>query len=175
MDHEAMAMLLPLAADRLARLLDVDPKSAWTEQDAAAALRHQLSLPLMPDLGRAPGAEIQLLTRLIEEGQTATARAAGTGTTSFLEQLTCTRPSKELLIGIKNWARHVRGEAANPLSLGPATVIYYATIAAGLLRLGDRITTLSNELLWEGFDWSGKMPGAEGLKLLFKDAAARTK
>jgi hypothetical protein len=152
---------------KLARLLDVEgggaEAAAWTAADAAAALRQQLQAPLLPDLLAAPGAERERLEALVRSRPE---------TATFAAQLTGREPTTELLESIKRWARHMREQPSSPLRGGPATVLYYAAIAAALVRTGRRITTLTDGQLRAGFEWALVQEGAEGLQGLLREAHA---
>ena len=152
MNDPALDMLPP---HTLARLLNLDAPAHWSDHDAAAALRHQLAAPLLPDLARVPGIEIERLRPLIEPH------------TTFLAAVSAPSPALELLDAIKQWARHVRDDPASPLAGGPATVLYYAAIAAAQARLHQRITALTDDQLRAGQAWARAFPGAESLGFLF--------
>ncbi len=147
-----------LTPARLAQLLDLDAPASWSQADALAALRHQLAAPLLPDLALAPGAELDRLCP----------RAFAHPT--FLDALTAPAPNLELLHAIKHWARHLRTDPASPLAGTPATVLYYAAIAAARLRLGQSITTLSDAQLRAGLLWAAAIPGTQPLAELFAAA-----
>jgi hypothetical protein len=154
-----------LPPDKLARLLDVEEPAgdalAWSRADAAAALRQQLDAPLLPDLLNIPGIERGRLEALVRSRP---------DTVSFAAQLTGRDPTTELLDAVKRWARIMREQRSSPLQGGPATVLYYAAIAAALSRTRQRITRLSTLELRAGFDWALVQEGAEGLQPLFREA-----
>jgi hypothetical protein len=151
---------------RLARLLEMntvpDPPASWG--NSAAILRHQLAAPLLPDLLIVPGAQEHRLRQLIN---------ARPGVQSFADQLTHLYPSQELLEAIKNFARQVRDDPANPLHGAPANALYFAAIAAALLRCDIRISKLSNTELREGFTWASQQPGAHDLVPVLRDATQK--
>jgi hypothetical protein len=61
--------------------------------------------------------------------------------------------------------------SANPLPEEVATVLYYAAIAAALLRHGQRISRVSDATLREGTDWVLEQEWVAGpLRGLFVDA-----
>lgn len=149
-----------LPPEQLVQLLDIDAPPHWNAVDAAAALRQQLAAPLLPDLASAPGARVEHLETL------------AAGTASFLAALIAP-PNVELLHAIKLWARQVRGDRATPLAPGPATLFYYAALAAAMVHFKVRITSLSDAQLREGFRWAAGYSGAELLSPLFKAAEAK--
>jgi hypothetical protein len=150
-----------LSPSQLAQLLDVDSPSPWPTGDAAAILRHQLSAPLLPDLTSIPGAETARLKALIQNRP---------GAESFARQLTSINPSLELLQAIKRFARSINETPGHPLHGNPAMVLYYAAIAAGILRCKSLITQLPRASLREGFAWAADQPGAEELRSIFTGA-----
>jgi hypothetical protein len=147
-----------LAPVRLAGLLDVDPPARWSDRDAAAALRHQFAAPLLPDLALAPAVEIDRL------------RALAAPHTTFLDLLSSPVPALELLLALKDWARHVRDAPESPLAGAPATVLYYAAIAAARVRLNQRITSLPDTDLRTGWTWALTQTGTPELAQLFTAA-----
>lgn len=157
MDDASIDMLAP---ERLARLLDVEVATTWSEADAAAALAHQLASPLLPDLALCPGLEGDRLRGLAQ------------GHATLLGALTAPVPELELLQAIKQWARHLRGDAASPLAGSPATALYFGALAAAQWRLGQSITTLTAAQLREGYAWGAAYPAAGPLAELFAGALA---
>jgi hypothetical protein len=149
-----------LAPARLAGLLDLDPSANWSVQDVTAAFRHQLAAPLLPDLALVPGIEIDRV-RLI----------AAPDATIF-DLLASRTPELELLKALKMWARHVRDASENPLAGAPATVFYYAALAAARVRLNQRITSLPDADLRAGCTWALAEDGASPLTPLFEAALA---
>jgi hypothetical protein len=149
-----------LTPARLAGLLDVDPPEGWSLQDAATALRHQLAAMLLPDLAVVPGIEIDRLRRIAAPN------------TTFLELLVSRTPEIELLKALKIWARHVRDDSENPLAGAPATVLYYAAVAAARVRLDQRITSLMDAKLRAGCTWALAAAGDSALTSLFEAALA---
>lgn len=153
-----------LEPSKLARMLAADDLADWTGDDTAAILRHQLAAPLLPDLLLVPGAEEPRLRALLQNRP---------GAASFLDQLTALHPSLELLHAIKAFARHVHDDRANPLHGPPSDILYYAAIAAALLRGNERITSLSNADLRTGLNWTLAQHGAEPLAHILRGALAR--
>lgn len=147
-----------LPPNELAKMLLPDQLADWPESDGAAVLRHQLAAPLLPDLAIVPGAQLSRLEALMHHRP---------GTESFARQLAFITPSLELLDAIKQFAHHFRDDQASPLHGGPATVLYYAAIAAAVIRCNGTVTQLTNAQLGEGFAWAQEQPGAEELRHIF--------
>ena len=95
-DDSSMEQLSP---ERLARLLDL-PAAGWDAGDQAAALKHQLSAPLLPDLATAPGARMEEMAALLERHG---------APRSFGELFTGGAHPQELLELSKQWARQLQG------------------------------------------------------------------
>jgi hypothetical protein len=154
------APLDALAPERLADLLDVDRPARWSPEDAAAALRHQLAAPLLAELSRVPAMEMTRLEPLAGPRMT------------FLDLLTASHPAPELLEAVKLWARHERNSLDSPLAGAPATVLYYAAIAAARVRLHRQLTSLPDADLRTGCAWALAQPGAAPLADVFSAALA---
>jgi hypothetical protein len=156
-----------LSAKQLANLLEIGEceEGCWSPADAPAALRQQLHAPFLADARSLPGAEVEQLELLMRS-------AAGGANVTLLEALES--GDLELLEAVKTFGKQVREQVASPLCGAAGTVIYYAAIAAGCLRVrgGDkgRLTALRDDQLCEGFRWCTEQEGAEPLKKLFERA-----
>jgi hypothetical protein len=158
----------------LARLLDMERPEDWSPADIAAALRHQLDAPLLPDLLASPGSSAETLASLIKDCRRDDMTPQGwTCRTTFAQALTDDAAPLDLLRAIKEWARTARQIESSPLCPGPATVIYYAAIAAALCTAGTKITTLTDDQLREGMTWARSQDGAEKIAPLFARAVAQ--
>jgi hypothetical protein len=152
-----------LPAERLARLLDLEQRSSWSEEDAAAALRHQLRTTLLPDLLTVGEVNVQALAEQV-------------GDRTFVEVLAGGgKVPREWLMAVKGWAKQLREREGHPLAGGPATVIYYAAIARAVVQREREFTQLSPAQLREGFEWSGKQAGGEVLRGLFEEALVKVR
>ncbi|MGN6366954.1 MAG: hypothetical protein ACTHN5_01705 [Phycisphaerae bacterium] len=156
--------LSTLPPEKLAALLTPAPAAAWPSapEDLAAILRHQLAAPLLPDLVTPPGAEPARLAALLQH------RPAET----FAAHLAADAPALELLDAIKQFARHANAAPDHPLRGDPATLLYYAAIAAALLRCNARISQLPDPALRDAFTWALQQPAAQPLHPLFRAAHA---
>jgi hypothetical protein len=152
-----------LTGDELYRLLAAE-MTPWTKEDGIAALSHQLLAPLAPDLLAVPGMTPSRLKALLEEDSS---------TRSFLDELVCEHPSAGVLEAIKEFGRHFRHLPESPLCGHPAAVIYYAAIAAALVRLDSRISSLSPSELQRAFTWAAAHEGATSLSPVFRSALSR--
>ena len=113
--------------------LDVEPRRLWRSHELAAILAHELSVPLQLELGPL----------------TLGAWSATSGTEMKLcsvgELLHHPRPPIELLERFKEFAKAARQDASSHLPEDVAAVLYALAIAAGFVRLGRRITSMSRE------------------------------
>jgi hypothetical protein len=161
------ASLDSVSPARLARMLEIEHipgTSAWSAEDAAAALRHQLNAPLLPDITSVPGAEPERLEALVRQ-------PGGAAAGSLLEALLSPETPIELLEAIKAFARHVQKEETTPLHGVSGTIIYYAAIAAALLR-GTKLSKLNQPQLRDGMTWAMEQQAAAPLHRLFQKAVA---
>lgn len=133
---------------RLVPLLDGTPATVWTESDLTEMLRHQLTVPLDQELARLPHADPMAVARLISSG----------GVRSFGDLLHHPSPPLELLQLAKDFAKAADSDAHGPLPPPIATVLYFATIAAGLLRHGLSISGLHADALRTGLMWVCAQP-----------------
>ena len=152
----------PPTAEQLSRLLAVRPESPhlWNEAELADVLRHQLDAPLLFDLGRLgrAGAVDEL------------AREIG----SFRGLLLHGAPPLDLLVLAKEYGKSAVAQPDSPVPAEVGTLLYYATIAAALLRLGRRITRMGDADLLGGLDWALRQPWVDAdARALIGDAAAR--
>ena len=95
--------------------------------------------------------------------------------TSLGNLLAFPNPPVELLKITKDFAKACRQNPHSPMPQEFASVLYFTSIAAALVRCGCRITGLTSEALAEGFHWVLAQPWLddstrtlieEGLKLL---------
>ena len=150
-----------IGANRLAQFFDLSEEVVWSERDGADALRHQLAAPLLPDL---------LVTRAVDTRELEAFLSKFKGPACFGLHLNSRTPSLTLLTAMKHFAKQVGENPSNPLSGSAGTVLYYASIAAALVRCNARISSLDNDHLRKGFEWARGQPGAESLTELFEIA-----
>ena len=132
---------------QLAALLDLSPDAEllWRDDELGAILRHQLSAPLQVDL-------INLERGLAVKVRTL-AEAQGLTLKSFGDLLAHPNPPIELLKITKDFAKACRLSAHGALPKDVASVLYFGSIAAALVRCRSRITGLSNDAIREGLRW----------------------
>jgi hypothetical protein len=138
---KSLAALMAQGAER-ARL--------WRADELGAIFRHQLSAPILVDLGGLDsGAAARL--KVLSEAQQLLLK-------SFSDLLLHPTPPVELLRLAKDFAKvnmdHPDGSLPNEV----AAVLYYACIAAALARLDERISQLKDADLERGLRWAKDQP-----------------
>lgn len=130
-------------ADLLGRASDDAPR--WLGDDLADIIAHQLRAPLLFDLDRV-------------RPETPTAdplgRPGGPEIHTLGELFAHTRPPLELLMLTKNFAKtcDLTPDFALPSEI--ASALYFAAIAAALVRLDERITALDDRGIADGINWA---------------------
>jgi hypothetical protein len=155
-------------AEKLATLMASGGESArlWRPDELAAIYRHQMSAPILVDLG-AFDARTAARLRTLSEAQ-------GLLLKSFADLFHHPAPLPELLELVKNFARANMDQPESALPQEIAAVLYYASIAAALVRLNTRISQLSGADLQRGLKWAGEQPWLdEQTKDLFIQALAK--
>jgi hypothetical protein len=132
---------------QIATLLDlpVDAERLWRDEELGAILRHQMTAPLQVDLINLERG-LAVKVRNLAESQGLTLK-------SFGDLLAHPSPPVELLQITKDFAKACRLSPNSPLPKDIATVLYFASIAAALVRCRRRITGLSNDALTQGLRW----------------------
>jgi hypothetical protein len=133
---------------RLAELLQISDGNdrLWRPEELGHILRHQLAAPVEFDLGalgRGPARRLRSL-----------AGAQGLLLKSFGELLEHASPPVELLEMTKRFAKAHCHQPDSPVPREIATLLYYASIAAALVRCRKRISALDDAALRDGFAWS---------------------
>ena len=118
----------------------------WRADELAAMFRHQLSAPVLMDLGsfdpRTAG-QLKMLTA-----------AQGLLLSSFADLFNQTHPPVQLLELVKDFAKANIDHPESGLPREIATALYYASIAAALVRLDKRISQLPDADLQRGLRWA---------------------
>jgi len=130
--------------DRLARLLggDEGPERLWDMGELGAILRHQLTAPIAFDLGK--------LTRNGAQRLKALAASESLLLRTFHDLFSHECPPIELLQLTKDFTKACQASPNAPIPREVARVLYYACIAAALVRLNRRITTLPDAEIAKG-------------------------
>lgn len=130
--------LLDSDSHALAALLDAgdDDHRIWNAAELCAILKHQLSAPIQVDL---TAMEQRLAARL-----RLAATSQGLLLKSFGDLLHHPNPPVELLKLTKDFAKACRLSRGGPLPREIATVLYFTSIVAALVRCRRRITRLDD-------------------------------
>jgi hypothetical protein len=143
-DPAALARMISLDPDTPAPSPSADRRrsggAAWSNDDLRVILRHQLSTRLESDLGD--------LSAELGDGASPAVRAMTFG--GLLQQ---TNPSLGLLRHAKQFAKACKLDPDGPLPEEVATVLYFALIAAALLRCNQRISRLNDAALIAAMRW----------------------
>ena len=136
---------------------------AWGSQELREMLRHQLAAPLQLSLGTL-SAEVAHQVK-----------QAGVDPRMTLDQLlNHPRPPIELLKLVKRFAKMCRRDRENALPSEIAMLLYYASIAAALLRTEQPISDLKPASLQRGMSWLiGQEWLTDDMRSLLKDGLAR--
>lgn len=136
----------------------------WKEEDYSEILGHQLSASVASELGRFfanRNTPRSLIKHTQLRGQ------------SFRDVLTQLNPSLQSLELIKEYAKAYMALATTLLPKPIFTMLYYASIAAALLRHNQNISSLDSHTVRCGFTWSLSQPWIDpALKPLFEEGLA---
>jgi hypothetical protein len=138
---KSLAALMEGSAER-ARL--------WRPEELGAIFRHQMSAPVLVDLG---GYDAGAAGRLKKLGD-----AQSLLLKSFSDLFHHPAPPLELLELTKNFAKANMDNAESALPGEVAAALYYTSIAAALVRLDTRISRLGDADLRRGLLWTRDQP-----------------
>jgi hypothetical protein len=137
----------------------------WRPEELAAIFRHQMSAPVLVDLGGYdPGTAARL--KRLSDAQSLLLK-------SFSDLFHHPAPPLELLELTKDFAKANMDHAQSSLPGEVAAALYYTSIAAALVRLGARITRLPDAELRRGLLWTSDQTwlDAETKQLLLQAVA----
>ena len=139
---------------------------AWSDADVAAIFRHQMSTPIaceLSTLGPAASAHLR-----------AVAGGDGLLLTSIGDLLRHPSPPLDMLRLVKDFAKTCLNHPDSGLPKEVAGTVYWAVIAAALVRRGQRITRLAAGPLTAGFQWAASRPWLdEPMAALLREAVGR--
>jgi hypothetical protein len=155
----AAEAVLRSEARRLSRIVNLDEATpeAWSEQDQAAMLRHQMSAPLEFDLGglKPTGSRARERYKVLNE-------AAALGIRTFRDLFRHPRPPLAVLRITKDFFKVRAGPADERRpEQEVAYLIYLLTISAAQARTGQTITSLSDSELLRGVEWAANRKWAD--------------
>ncbi|MGO8764613.1 MAG: hypothetical protein ACLQSR_05685 [Limisphaerales bacterium] len=147
-DFDSSTALFKSRAKELAALMATGEEGArlWRPDELAALFRHQMSTPMLIDLGSLDARAATRLRTLSE--------AQGLLLKSFSDLFHHPAPPLELLELVKNFAKSNVDHPASGLPDEIASALYYASIATALVRLDARISQLSDSDLRQGLLWA---------------------
>jgi hypothetical protein len=147
-DFDTSAAVFKSRAKKLAALMATGQERAdlWRPEELAAIFRHQMSAPVMVDLG---AFDPRTATRLRTLGE-----AQGLLLRSFDDLFHHPAPPIELLELVKDFAKANLDHPESGLPREIAAALYYASIAAALVRLDARISQLPDADLQRGLRWA---------------------
>ena len=147
-DFDSSAAVFKSRAKKLAALMATGQERAdlWRPEELAAIYRHQMSAPVMVDLG---AFDPRTATRLRTLGE-----AKGLLLRSFDDLFHHPAPPIELLELVKDFAKANLDHPESGLPREIAAALYYASIAAALVRLDARISQLPDADLQRGLRWA---------------------
>jgi hypothetical protein len=136
----------------LAALLESSGERArlWRPDELGAIFRHQMSAPVLVDLGGYDTGTALRLQKLSD--------AQGLLLKSFSDLFHHPAPPLELLEATKNFAKANMDNAESTLPSEVASALYYTSIAAAFVRLDTRISRLSDTDLRRGLLWAKEQP-----------------
>jgi len=146
---------------RLANLLDLTEAvtQPWRAQELSAILKHQLSAPIESDLAH--------------EAVSDRGSAQRVNVRTFGDLFHHPAPPIELLRSVKEFAKANRNHPASALPNEIATLLYFASIAVARARCGRRITSLSENEIRVGIDWTIAQDWVDSrTKALLREAAS---
>ena len=147
-ESDSSAAVLKGRAKSLAALMETGAEHArlWGPDELAAIFRHQMSAPVLVDLGGFdPGTTVRLKT--LSEAQ-------GLLLKSFSDLFHHPSPPIELLKLTKEFAKANMDHPESGLPTEIVSVLYYVSIAAALVRLDTRISRLKDADFRRGLLWA---------------------
>jgi hypothetical protein len=118
----------------------------WQPDELGAIFRHQMSAPILVDLGGFDPATAARL-KLLSNAQSLLLK-------SFLDLFLHPVPPIELLTLTKDFAKGNMEQPDSSLPNDVAAVLYYASIAAAFVRLDRRISQLGDAEFKRGLEWA---------------------
>jgi hypothetical protein len=165
---DSSSALIKSRATRLAALMASgdEHRHLWRPDELAAMFRHQLSAPILVDLGSFDARTANRLRTVTD--------AQGLLLKSFADLFHHPSPAKELLETVKEFAKANMDHPESGLPAEIASALYYTSIAAALVHLNERISRLSDADLQSGFRWAQQQTWLdEATRGLLREASAK--
>jgi hypothetical protein len=149
---------------------EADRPPQWQPAELATMLRHQLAASVAGDLQ-------QLSPDLAKRFDGVKEPSADPASKLIYAALfTNPTPSLEALQVVKDFSKRAIAEKDGPLPEEIGAALYYASIAAALLRLDKRISGLDDATLKIGLNWALAQPWMDvSLAVLFRELLPRLK
>jgi hypothetical protein len=146
-EFDSSAALFKGRAQELAALMASGDERGplWRADELAAMFQHQMSAPMLMDLGSFDSRTASQLKTL--------SGAQGLLLSSFADLLNHRAPPIQLLQLVKDFAKANMDHPESGLPREIASVLYYASIASALIHLDARISQLPNADLQRGLGW----------------------
>src|SRR5271170_6854196 len=166
-EFDSAGTLFKSAPKNLAAFLAAGEEHArlWRPEELGAIFRHQMSSPILVDLGGFDPATAARLKTL--------SHAQSLLLTSFQDLFLHPVPPIELLTLTKDFAKGNMDQPDSSLPNDVAAVLYYVSIAAALVRLHRRITQLRDPDLKRGLEWARGKAWVEPRLLQLLDEAVQ--
>jgi hypothetical protein len=133
----------------------------WNTAELQEMLRHQLSSPLQLSLGTLSGE----VAHQIRQAQPPVPPLI-----TLAELLVAPQPPLEILRLVKRFAKMCRRDRENPLPSEIVMLLYYVSISAALVRVGEAISNLPPTSLKHGLDWLCEQPWlTDEIRALLRD------
>jgi hypothetical protein len=139
-----------VGAESLAEIFDAEPESSriWRPGELASIFRHQLASSIESDLIVLMPDRAHKLSRscALEPGLT------------YAQLFSMFHPPEEVLEAVKDLAKSIYHEQTAPIPREIGKAIYFATLAAAKLRLGNSISQIDEQSLRRGCEWAVAQP-----------------
>lgn len=149
-EPDSSAALFKSRAKELAALMASGDErgTLWRADELAAMFRHQMSAPMLMDLGSFDPRTANQLKML--------SAAQGLLLSSFGDLFNHPTPPIQLLHLVKDFAKANLDHPESGLPSEIAAALYYASIAAALVHLNTRISQLPDADLRNGLHWTAE-------------------
>ena len=151
-NFDSSAAVFRSDAQQLSQIMSWDEATpdAWNDQDLAAMLRHQLAAPLEADLSHLELPKSEAKTRDETLGKAASAQVR-----TFQDLFQHPQPPLALVKWAKDFFKQQAGTAASRRpEQEVAYLLYLLSILIPRIRLGTRISKLSDTELRKGIKWA---------------------
>jgi hypothetical protein len=155
-DSDSSSSVFKSRAKELAALMATSEERSrlWRPDELAAIFKHQISTPMLVDLGSFDPSTANKL-KIVSE-------AHGLLLKSFSDLFHHPIPPVELLELVKGFAKANLDHPESGLPNEIASALYYTSIASALVHLNQRITKLPDSDLVRGLGWAREQAWLDG-------------